>query len=102
MRTPIYFKALLMMCLSVYKLYAQQPYSPVLEARQSTDWLVKSIRQKAGIYYTSDRQGIILYNGLSKRTFALKPGFGCIDYKNMSDGRQLLRSIKPEAKIIID
>ncbi|SFP91881.1 hypothetical protein SAMN05444277_103151 [Parafilimonas terrae] len=86
----------------ISQLCAQQSYSPFLEELQTADWLIQPVNQKAGVYYTADKKGIILYNGLTKRTFTLAPGFACIDYKNMSNGQQLLRSVQPEAKLTID
>ncbi len=94
--------ALLIIIFSAIQLYAQQAYSSSLEEQQTADWLIQPVKQKAAVYYTADKKGIILYNGLTKRVFTLTPGFACVDYKNMSNGQQLLRSIKPEAKIIID
>lgn len=66
------------------------------------DWLVKPIAIKAGIYKTADNKDIILYNGLVKRVFRVQPNVACIDYTNLSSGQQLLRAIKPEARITID
>lgn len=66
----------------------------------STDWLVKPVTQKAEII--TEGKNIFLYNGLVKRAFRIEPNVACIDYKNLSNGQQLLRAIKPEARIIID
>ncbi len=65
----------------------------------SQDWLVEPVSQKAGIYSGSEGKDIVLYNGLVKRTFRIAPDVACVDYKNMSNGVQILRAIKPEAKI---
>ena len=66
------------------------------------DWLITPIPQKAEIYRSENGRNIILYNGLVKRIFCIQPNVACIDYTNMSNGQQLLRAIKPEAKIMID
>lgn len=66
------------------------------------DWLVTPVKQKATIYTSADKKEIILYNGLVKRVFRLQPNLVCIDYKNMSNGQQLLRAEKPEAVVTID
>ena len=71
-------------------------------AQQPNDWLVKPTSQKAGIYKSVDGKDLILYNGLVKRAFRIKPNVACIDYQNMSNGQQLLRDVKPEAVITID
>ncbi|MEP7254038.1 MAG: alpha-galactosidase [Ginsengibacter sp.] len=66
------------------------------------DWLVKPVSAKAAIYLTPNKKDIVLYNGLLKRTFRIKPNVVCTGYKNMINGQQLLRSVKPEAKLVID
>ncbi len=66
------------------------------------DWLIDPVQQKAAVYKSEDGKNIILDNGLVKRVFRILPNVGCIDYENLSNGQQLLRAIKPEAKIIID
>lgn len=65
-----------------------------------TDWLVTPTQQKAEVI-TYDNK-VLIYNGLIKRVFQISPNVACIDYKNLTSGQQLLRAIKPEAKIIID
>jgi len=71
------------------------------------DWLVHSAGvyptgTKAGIYRAAGDSVIVLSNGLVKRAFALHPDIACFDYRNMSNGQQLLRSVKPEASITLD
>ncbi|MEP7143483.1 MAG: alpha-galactosidase [Ferruginibacter sp.] len=88
-------------------LYAQQPKSlRTLTAMQDkiypADWLVQRVKEKADIYCSADLKDIILFNGLIKRTFRLNPNVACIGYKNLSNGQQLLRAIKPEAKVTIN
>ena len=68
----------------------------------TADWLVKPQRKKAEIYESTDRKYVILYNGLVKRSFFLSPNVACIDFRNMSNGQQLLRSVKPEARVTIN
>jgi len=66
----------------------------------SQDWLVSPVQQKADVY--ADGKNIILSNGLVKRTFRIQQNVACIDYSNMSNGQQLLRAVKPEAKLTVD
>ena len=66
------------------------------------DWLVRPVSQKAAVFASAEGKDIILYNGLLKRTFRIRPNVTCIDYKNMSTGQQLLRAVKPEARIKIN
>lgn len=83
--------------------YAQQPeWNEKLALVQSADWLVKPVKAKAEVYQSNSKKDIILYNGLVKRSFRIAPNVACIDFKNMSNGQQLLRSIKPEAKITLN
>jgi hypothetical protein len=77
-------------------------YDENAEKNFNSDWLITPVTQKAEIYRSNNGKNIILYNGLVKRMFCITPNVACIDYKNMSNGQQLLRAIKPEAKIIID
>jgi len=65
-----------------------------------TDWLIQPIQQKANINIQDNY--IELNNGLAKRIFYIGPNIACIDYTNLSNGQQLLRSIEPEAKVVMD
>jgi hypothetical protein len=92
-------------CFAFIKINAQNNlpvYNNAAETNYSKDWLVTPVAEKAAIYKSSDANDIILYNGLVKRSFRLQPNLPCIDYKNMSNGQQLLRAIKPEAEITIN
>ena len=74
-------------------------YNNAAEKNYKSDWLVMPVAEKSAIYKSNDGKDIILYNGLVKRSFRLQPNLACVDYKNMSNGQQLLRAIKPEAGI---
>ena len=83
--------------------FGQQPLPLYHENSQPVnDWLVTPVMQKAAVYRTADNKNIVLDNGLVKRAFRTQLNLVCIDYKNLSNGQQLLRAIKPEAKISID
>ena len=73
-----------------------------LESLSKGDWLVQPTSVKASVYKSPDGKDIILFNGLVKRVFRITPNVVCTDYKNLSNGQQLLRAVKPEAKIILD
>ncbi len=64
------------------------------------DWLIHPIVQKAAV--TEIGQTIILNNGLVRRTFLRSANLACIDYTNLYNNQQLLRAVKPEAKVIIN
>ncbi len=66
------------------------------------DWLIKPVTVKAAVYKSADGKDIILYNGLLKRTFRITPNVACTDYKNLSNGQQLLRAVKAEARVTIN
>lgn len=85
---------------------AQQPSLPIwntaMDKETKADWLVSNIPQKAGVWKSEDGKDLILYNGLVKRIFRITPNVVCYDYKNMSNDQQLLRSIKAEARLVIN
>src|ERR1700753_751106 len=97
-------KSPLLVCIfsicSIGELFAQQVLQNDKDIVFAKDWLVDSVGTKAQVYKTGNN--IILNNGLVKRAFRIYPNVVCIDYKNLSDGQQLLRAIKPEARVVID
>ncbi|RPE09708.1 alpha-galactosidase [Chitinophaga lutea] len=66
-------------------------------AQQKKDWLVTPVTAKAEVQ--SAGQDVVLTNGLVKRAFRIAPNVACFDYVNLSNGQQLLRAVKPEARI---
>jgi hypothetical protein len=66
----------------------------------SQDWLVKPIHQKAQIKI--EKNSIELNNGLVKRHFIIGQNLACFDYTNLTNNQQLIRAIKPEARLKID
>ncbi len=97
----------LLFVLSLFTVHSQSlqslpKWNSANEKLYQKDWLVEPVHAKAGIYTTDDHRDIILYNGLVKRTFRIAPNVACIDYKNMINGQQLLRAVKPEARLIIN
>lgn len=85
---------------SVIQLSAQSPTHPRYDKLAGVDWLVTPISQKAEV--VTEGKNIILSNGLVKRVFRIEPNVACIDYKNLSNGQQLLRAVKPEARITVN
>ena len=94
----------LLALLVLWKLSAQDlpSWKGSYETSNVTDWLVTPPTQKAAIYKSVDGKDIILFNGLLKRTFRITPDLACTDFKNMTNGQQLLRAVKPEARIILN
>jgi hypothetical protein len=73
-----------------------------LEQPVPADWLVTPVVEKAEIYRSADGRDVILHNGLLQRTFRIVPDVACTDFKNLSNGQQLLRAVSPEARLVID
>lgn len=72
------------------------------EGTLKTDWLVQNIAQQAAVYRSEDGKNIVLSNGLLKRTFRIQPNVACVDFKNLSNGEQMLRAVKAEARLTIN
>ncbi len=72
------------------------------EKTYQQDWLIQPIQIKAAVYRDENNKDIILYNGLVKRTFRIAPNLACTGYKNMINGQELLRAVKPEARFTIN
>jgi hypothetical protein len=73
--------------------------TPVAFAQQK-DWLIDNIGFAANVI--EDKGTITLTNGLLSRSFVLTPNVACVDYRNLGNGEQLLRAIKPEARITVN
>jgi hypothetical protein len=76
------------------------PLSPLVSMAQQADWLIKPTTQKAVISIQKNK--LILDNGLVRRVFLLDPNASCISYINLSNGQELLRSIEPEARLVLN
>lgn len=87
--------AVLMLFVTATLLHAQNQ-----ETRFAKDWLVTAPTQKAAVIINGSN--ITVNNGLVKRVFVIAPNVACVDYSNLTNGQQLLRAVKPEAKITID
>lgn len=72
------------------------------DKKYEADWLVSPVMEKAAVYKSQDGKNIILYNGLLKRTFRLSPDLACVDFENLKNGQQLLRSVKAEARVKVN
>jgi hypothetical protein len=64
------------------------------------DWLLDNSSYPAQI--NANNTQIVIENGLVRRTFLISPNLACIDFINLTTGQQLIRSIEPEANIVID
>jgi hypothetical protein len=68
----------------------------------NTDWLIHAPKSKAQVMLSKNGRDIELNNGLLRRSFRLQPNLVCFDYHNLSNGQQLIRALRPEAKVTID
>lgn len=79
---------------------------PLYDERQwndfPTDWLLGGFGKKAGVFRSADGRDVVLENGLLRRTFRVAPNTVCTDLFNRGNGQQLLRSVRPEARITLD
>lgn len=83
-----------------------QPALPVWDEQKirpgERDWLVQPSTQKAAVYRSADGRSIVLFNGLLRRSFLINPGLACVDFQNVATGQQLIRAVRPEARVTID
>ncbi len=68
----------------------------------TADWLIHPPAEKAAVFRSPDNRDIVLDNGLVKRTFRISPDLACTDFVNLSNGQQLLRAVKAEARITLN
>ena len=64
------------------------------------DWLLDN--SGFGSVVIQEGNAIILDNGLVNRTLRLAPNAATIEFKNLTTGESMLRSIKPEAEVTIN
>ena len=76
------------------------------EKLQTDDWLIKSVDNPCKLLVEKSKDGqaamFRMDNGLVNRTFLFSDNAACVSYRNLSDGAEYLRGIKPEARIMID
>ena len=66
------------------------------------DWLLDNKGFKAGIYQASGGKDIVLANGLIQRRIRLTPNAATVDFQNLATGQQFIRSVRPEARLVLD
>lgn len=86
----------LLLLVVVFKSNAQNPTAKNSKA----DWLITPVNQQAEVKYIDNQ--IVLDNGLVRRSFFIGPNLACFDYTNLTNNQQLLRSVKPEARITLN
>jgi hypothetical protein len=67
---------------------------------QKADWLIDGSQYKAAV---EEKKGqVTISNGLISRTLSLSPDGATISFRNIMTGSELLRAVKPEAKLTIN
>lgn len=74
-------------------------YKPVAV---QADWLISPVTQKAGVYQANNGKDLVLSNGLLVRRFRISPNLATVDYQNSTTNEQFVRSIRPEARLVLD
>ena len=74
----------------------------LVRAGAQSDWLVRPPETHATATVVHGGKDLVLSNGLLERIFRLQPNLACVGFRNLSNGQELLRSVKPEARITID
>lgn len=76
------------------------------EETQGKDWLIQTVDEPCRLNVQKSVDGLTstfqLANGLVSRTFYLADNVACVGYKNLSNGAEYLRAIKPEARVCLD
>jgi hypothetical protein len=67
---------------------------------EKPDWLIHQIPQKAIV--REEGNILVIENGLLRRSFYMGKNIACFDFTNASNEQQLIRAIKPEARLILD
>jgi hypothetical protein len=68
--------------------------------KSRTDWMIDGSSFKA--FIENETGSVKISNGLISRTFSTKPDGATIGFENMITGKQLIRALKPEARLVID
>ena len=73
-----------------------------VETASGGDWLLGNTKSPAGVFRSANGKDLILANGLLSRSFRIGDYLACFNFRNLRTGRQLLRSLEPEAVVEID
>ncbi|HRK22809.1 MAG TPA: hypothetical protein PLX06_13420, partial [Fimbriimonadaceae bacterium] len=66
------------------------------------DWLLQNVKDKAGVFRTSNPNELVLANGLIARRFRIAPNVATVAMDNLVTGETLLRAVKPEATVTLN
>lgn len=75
---------------------------PKFELRKpKSDWLISAPKEGAKLYRSDHPQELVLSNGLIARRLRLAPNAATVGLINLMTGEDLLRAIKPEARLTL-
>ena len=81
----------------------QLPVYPSDEIKAAPgDWLLGNTRAITQVFKSSNGKDIIITNGLVCRQFRVEPYMACFGFRNLVTGKEMLRSIEPEAEVTIN
>lgn len=73
---------------------------------QTKDWLIHSLNEPCQMKVKKSKDGLTsmfqISNGLVARTFYIGDNAACIGYRNLTNGAEYLRAVKPEARVCLD
>lgn len=76
------------------------------DREQVKDWLVSRVQEPCKLLVKKSEDGLTtrlqLNNGLVSRTFYVSGNIACTSYRNLTNGTEYLRAVKPEARLKID
>ncbi len=71
-------------------------------ASGSPDYLIDASSYVARATRSEDRSEVNLENGLIRRTWRVTPNGACVAFDNLMAGQSMLRSVRPEARVVIN
>lgn len=73
---------------------------------QGNDWLIRKVDDPCRLLVKTGTDNVSaelqLHNGLVSRTFYIGENVACVGYRNLSNGAEYLRAVKPEARVCLD
>lgn len=66
------------------------------------DWLIRPVATKSQVAISTDGRRLTLSNGLIAREILLLPNAASVSFKHLLTGEQLIRSVRPEARITLN
>lgn len=66
------------------------------------DWLIEPFTQKSEVKVLQNGKLLEITNGLISRQIRVSPNAATVSFKNLTTNEQFVRSVRPEARIVID